>query len=57
MCGIYGRVGKRDDVLDQRATRSLHHRGPDAAGLWLDTQSLGDRVVALGHARQSGLIK
>jgi asparagine synthase (glutamine-hydrolysing) len=51
MCGIYGRIGKRDDALDQRATRSLHHRGPDAAGLWIDTQSLADQVIALGHTR------
>ena len=51
MCGIYGRIGKRDDALDQKATRSLHHRGPDAAGLWIDTQSLDDRVLTLGHAR------
>ncbi len=51
MCGIYGRIGKRDDALDQKATRSLHHRGPDAAGLWIDTRSLDDAVVALGHAR------
>ena len=51
MCGIYGRIGKRNDRLDQRATASLHHRGPDAAGLWIDTQLHNDRVLALGHAR------
>ncbi len=51
MCGIYGRIGRRDDALDQRATQSLHHRGPDAAGLWIDTQRPDDAVVALGHAR------
>ena len=51
MCGIYGRIGKRDDALDLCATRSLHHRGPDAAGLWLDVHGLDGRVLALGHTR------
>lgn len=53
MCGIYGRIGQRNDELDLRATRTLHHRGPDDAGLWIDTQSLTNQVVALGQTRLS----
>ena len=49
MCGIYGRVGHRDDALDLAAVRSLHHRGPDAAGLYVDPYA--EPSVALGHAR------
>lgn len=51
MCGIYGRVGERDDALDLAAVQSLHHRGPDAAGLYLDTHA--QPPVALGHTRLS----
>ncbi len=49
MCGIYGRIGPPDEQLDLRATQSLHHRGPDGAGLWLEP--LQERGLALGHAR------
>jgi hypothetical protein len=31
MCGIYGRIGARDDELDRRATLSLNHRVPMTA--------------------------
>lgn len=51
MCGIYGRLGRRDDALDQRATATLHHRGPDDAGVVIDElRDTGD-IVALGHTR------
>jgi len=51
MCGIYGRIGRRDDELDRRATLSLRHRGPDDAGLLVDPGGVGDESVVLGHTR------
>lgn len=53
MCGIAGcyfpggrnRDGLRDAVT--RMTRSLHHRGPEAGGIWLDHKS----GLAFGHRR------
>lgn len=51
MCGIYGRLGRRCDETDQRATLSLRHRGPDDAGIWIDQAS--DPVLVLGHTRLS----
>ena len=51
MCGLYGRIGARKDDLDLRATQSLHHRGPDDAGLGLDEQGPAGQTVALGHTR------
>jgi asparagine synthase (glutamine-hydrolysing) len=52
MCGIVGALGFVDDDLVaavSRAMRALHHRGPDANGLW--HSPLGSRGVVLGHAR------
>ena len=34
---------------DQQMVETLHHRGPDASGIWLDLRS----GFALGHARLS----
>ncbi len=51
MCGIYGRIGRRDDALDQRATATLHHRGPDDAGVVIDDLLHTGDIVALGHTR------
>jgi asparagine synthase (glutamine-hydrolysing) len=52
MCGIVG-IFSRSAVIDEasleRATRSLHHRGPDGQRRWISA----DRQVALGHARLS----
>ncbi len=53
MCGIYGRIGRRDDPLDQRATLALAHRGPDDRGLLIDPHGPTDRSIALGHTRLS----
>jgi asparagine synthase (glutamine-hydrolysing) len=52
MCGIVAFFSKRDPITDealQRATRSLHHRGPDGRGHWMSS----DGRVALGHTRLS----
>ena len=52
MCGIVALFSHRDPISDtvlQRATHSLHHRGPDGQGHWLSS----DRLVALGHTRLS----
>ncbi len=47
MCGLAGFGGKGDaEILEQMAA-TLHHRGPDASGVWLD-----DRA-GLAHARLS----
>lgn len=53
MCGIYGRIGRRNDALDQRATLCLNHRGPDDLGLLVEPNGPGGRAVALGHTRLS----
>jgi asparagine synthase (glutamine-hydrolysing) len=55
MCGIYGRVGPRNDDLDRRATLALRHRGPDDAGLAVDLRGLQGHPVILGHTRLSVL--
>ncbi|MEZ4485119.1 MAG: hypothetical protein R2864_11190 [Syntrophotaleaceae bacterium] len=50
MCGIVGTIGHA--VSEQalgRAVASLHHRGPDESGLYMDPEC----PVALGHARLS----
>lgn len=52
MCGISGFISSNDE--DRRSQLSaineaLHHRGPDAGGVWLS----GDRRVGLGHRRLS----
>lgn len=52
MCGIVALFSRRDPIPEgalQRATRSLHHRGPDGERHWISP----DRRVALGHARLS----
>jgi asparagine synthase (glutamine-hydrolysing) len=51
MCGIVSvfspqQAGALDEVA-RAMTRCLHHRGPDAQGIWSDGQ------IALGHARLS----
>ncbi len=53
MCGIYGRIGDRDDGLDRRATLTLRPRGPDDAGLVIDPGAMSGDTVALGHTRLS----
>ncbi len=53
MCGIYGRVGPRNDDLDCRATLSLRHRGPDDAGLLVDAQGPDGQTLVLGQTRLS----
>lgn len=53
MCGIYGRIGRRNDELDTRATLSLRHRGPDDVGLLVDPRGPDGQVVVLGHTRLS----
>lgn len=49
MCGIAGFVGRgeREDLL--RMTSAISHRGPDAAGEWVDEAD----AVYLGHRRLS----
>lgn len=52
MCGIVALFSRRDPIsagVVQRATQSLHHRGPDGQRHWLSH----DCRVALGHARLS----
>lgn len=55
MCGVAGFFNPDSFDEDQglsilnAMTNSLEHRGPDAAGTWIDTS----RVVALGHRRLS----
>jgi asparagine synthase (glutamine-hydrolysing) len=52
MCGIIGFFSSQrpnSEVALHRATRSLHHRGPDGQRHWMSR----DGRVALGHARLS----
>ncbi len=52
MCGIVAIFSRRNPVSDaiiERATQTLHHRGPDGQRHWISP----DRRVALGHARLS----
>jgi asparagine synthase (glutamine-hydrolysing) len=52
MCGIVGMLSRRGPVSAatlQKATQSLHHRGPDGQRQWISP----DRSVGLGHARLS----
>ena len=53
MCGILGILGalprQRSEI--RLACDALHHRGPDASGIWLDDGA----GVALGHTRLSVL--
>jgi asparagine synthase (glutamine-hydrolysing) len=53
MCGFYGFIDRRGQTFLEEASHAmggtLHHRGPDDAGVWVD----GDRGVCLGHRRLS----
>jgi asparagine synthase (glutamine-hydrolysing) len=52
MCGIVAMISSSAPVDGQalrRATATLHHRGPDGQGIWLDPSGR----VGLGHARLS----
>ena len=54
MCGILGVIDTRLNEAELRKLTTsmadaLHHRGPDAAGIWVDE----DAHVALGHRRLS----
>src|SRR5262245_64127982 len=52
MCGIVALWSRRDPIDAQaldRATRQLHHRGPDGRRLWVAPHGR----VGLGHARLS----
>lgn len=39
MCGIAGVVGGRDPREAEAMAATLHHRGPDGAGLWVDAEA------------------
>lgn len=50
MCGINGHInfkGNAEPFLVKKMNSELHHRGPDASGLW------HDQHVAFGHTRLS----
>lgn len=52
MCGIVALYSRREPVAPavlERATKRLHHRGPDGQGYWISR----DGRVGLGHARLS----
>ncbi len=50
MCGIVGFAGHRlEEEKLRRAVRSLHHRGPDGSGVYIDSVE----AAGLGHARLS----
>ncbi len=50
MCGIVGYTGHSlDERKLQRAVDSLHHRGPDGSGIYIDPH----QCAGLGHARLS----
>ena len=49
MCGIAGFVGAADPALLERMGAAIGHRGPDAAGHYIDP----DSGVHLGHRRLS----
>lgn len=52
MCGIAGILDRRSEDLRlviNRMVKTLHHRGPDASGTWVDERN----GLALGHARLS----
>src|SRR5690242_5029786 len=52
MCGIVAFFSRRDPISEavvERATKSLHHGGPDGQRHWIAP----DGRVALGHARLS----
>lgn len=51
MCGIAGLLARRQPLVDpqlvERMNGAMHHRGPDATGLWCEGP------IALGHRRLS----
>lgn len=47
MCGIAGYVGKGNEALLRAMGETLHHRGPDASGIWCSP----DSRVGLTHTR------
>jgi len=47
VCGLAGFVGQGDAVVLKRMAQSLHHRGPDAQGVWQSD------FAGLAHARLS----
>jgi asparagine synthase (glutamine-hydrolysing) len=52
MCGIVAVFSRQTPIADEvleKATKSLHHRGPDGQRYWI----AADRRVGLGHARLS----
>ena len=52
MCGIVAVCSRQTPIADEvleKATKSLHHRGPDGQRYWI----AADRRVGLGHARLS----
>jgi asparagine synthetase B (glutamine-hydrolysing) len=52
MCGIVALYSRRDPISSvalERATESLHHRGPDGQRYWIAP----DRRIGLGHRRLS----
>lgn len=54
MCGISGFIDYKklgDEDLIKSMTNSLHHRGPDDAGVFIE--EIGDAIVAIGHRRLS----
>jgi asparagine synthase (glutamine-hydrolysing) len=53
MCGITGFAGRGDQVVLDRMTDILEHRGPDARGTWLKNESPPDLTVGLGFRRLS----
>src|ERR1700757_3254361 len=52
MCGIVAVFSRETPIADgllEKATKSLHHRGPDGQRCWISP----DQRVGLGHARLS----
>jgi len=52
MCGLIGALHYKEAVQEQtlqKALHTLHHRGPDDQGLWIDVT----HRIALGHRRLS----
>jgi asparagine synthase (glutamine-hydrolysing) len=57
MCGIYGIVDFKDNIIDQKLIEqmrdSLRHRGPDGEGIFINQGARGKGQAALGHRRLS----
>jgi len=49
MCGIYGYIGLKDDLVLKKMSEAMRHRGPDAQGFWGDEKA----KVFLGQNRLS----